>query len=256
MLAAGVAPFVLAVGLVNYLRFDNPFETGYNLSEQIYQTNEPGLAATYANGIFNLSYIPRHIPVVFEYMPIFSAQGAFVWPSYGGTALWLVSPALLLAFFVHLRLNRSLALLGAAALALSAAVMLIAAAGERLGFLSWRVSDLPLGLHLWPFWILIAVAISLAVGFRDRLAVAAWAAVVVIALADWMFAATGWAQFGYRYGLDFMPFLWLLAVMAVPKVKRWHWALIGAAVLVNLWGILWVVKFGPAQLFDWTWVGW
>ena len=252
-MAAGVAPFVLATGAVNYLRFNNPFETGYSLSEQIYQTN---LSSVYSNGIFDISYISRHIPVVFEYMPIFGTEGSFVWPSYGGTALWLVSPALLLAFFVHLRRYRTVALLGALALGLSAAVMLFASFGQRLGIISWSTSDLPFGLHLLPFWVLIGLAIALAVGLRDRIAVAAWVAIVAIAVADWLFAATGWAQFGYRYGLDFMPFLWLLAVMAVPRIKRWHVALIGAAVLVNLWGILWVVKFGPAQLFGWTWVGW
>jgi hypothetical protein len=134
--------------------------------------------------------------------------------------------------------------------------MFVAAIGHDLQLTTWSTAQLPLGLHLWPFWILIGIAITLAVGLRDRLAIAAWAAVVILALGDWMFAATGWAQFGYRYGLDFMPFLWLLAVMAVPRARWYHLLLIGLAVLVNLWGVLWVFKFGPIQLFGWQWTGW
>ena len=256
LLALGVAPFLAFTGTVDYPRFNNPFETGYNLSEQLYQVNDPGLAATYIHGIFNVSYIARHIPIVFEQMPIFSSQGSYVWPSYAGTALWLVSPALLLGLFVHLRRYPLAALLGAVALILAAAVMLIAAFGHDLHLTTWSTAQLPFGLHLMPFWILIALAITLAVGLRDRLAVACWAAIVPLALGDWLFAATGWAQFGYRYALDFMPFLWLLAAMAVPRARWFHVVLIAAAVVVNLWGVLWVFKFGPMQLFGWTWTGW
>lgn len=252
LLALGVAPFIALTGLVNYLRFDNPFETGYSLSEQIYQTN---LAHVYDHGIFNVSYIVRHIPVVFEAMPVFSDRGPFVRPSWAGLALWVTSPALLLGLFVHLRRYRPAAVLGAVALILAGAVMIIAALGRGLNLTSWTTADLPLGLHLLPFWVLIAVAITLSVGMRDRLAIACWAAIVALALGDWLFAASGWAQFGYRYALDFMPFLWLLAAMAVQRVRRFHVVLIGAAVLVNLWGVLWIFKFAQVQLFGWIWIG-
>jgi hypothetical protein len=251
-LAVGVAPFLAFTGAVNYLRFGNPLESGYNLSEQIYQTN---LLHVYDQGIFDISYIKRHIPVVFEAMPVFSSQGPYVRPSWAGLALWAVSPALMLALFTHLRRYRVAALIGAAALVLAGAVMLVAALGQQLRMTTWSTADLPFGLHLLPFWLLIAVAITLAVGLRDRLAIACWAAIVALALGDWMFAASGWAQFGYRYALDFMPFLWLLAVMAVPRLRPYHVVLIGAAVLVNLWGVLWIFKFAPAQLFGWTWIG-
>lgn len=251
-MALGVAPFLALTGLVNYLRFDSPFETGYSLSEQIYQVN---LAHVYDHGIFDISYIVRHIPVVFEAMPVFSAQGPFARPSWAGLALWVTSPALLLGLFVHLRRYRPAALLGAVALILTGALMIIAALGRDLGLTTWTTADLPVGLQLMPFWLLIAVAIALAVEGRDRLVVACWAAIVALALGDWLFAATGWAQFGYRYALDFMPFLWLLAVMAVPRVRWFHAVLIGAAVLVNLWGVLWIFKFAPVQLFGWTWIG-
>ena len=51
------------------------------------------------------------------------------------------------------------------------------------------------------------------------------------------------------------PSAWLLAAMAVPRLRWFHAVLIGAAVLVNLWGVLWIFKFAQAQLFGWTWIG-
>ena len=107
-----------------------------------------------------------------------------------------------------------------------------------------------------PFWLLIGGAIAGAVYARDRLVLAAWAGILAIALLDFMFAATGWAQFGYRYSLDFMPLLLLLVFVAVGQKIRWHHALlIGIGVLVNLWGVLWIFQFSRADLFGWTWIG-
>jgi uncharacterized membrane protein len=135
-------------------------------------------------------------------------------------------------------------------------VLIVGAASNRLGMSHWTPADVPFGLHLLPFWLLIGLAIALALRYRDRLVVACWAAIVPIALFNWMFAATGWAQFGYRYGLDFMPFLFLLVVITITRIKRYQLLLIGASVLVNLWGVLWILKFAQASppLFGWTWV--
>ena len=134
---------------------------------------------------------------------------------------------------------------------------LIAAALTDLSLAQLDPAGVPLGIHLWPFWILIGTALALAITSRDRLVLACWAAIIPLVTINWVFAATGWAQFGYRYGLDFMPFLFMLVVLAVRRVRWYHAALIGAAVLINLWGVLWIQKFQhvpPSGLFDWTWV--
>ena len=93
---------------------------------------------------------------------------------------------------------------------------------------------------------------------RDRLVLAAWAAMLVIALSNATFAATGYAQFGYRYTLDYMPFMLLLIIVAVGRRIQWYEAaLIGLGVLVNLWGVLWIFQFSsvpPHGLFGWTWI--
>lgn len=250
-LAIGVAPFILLTMAVNALRFGSPFESGYSYTEQIYQTNLRGI---YAHGIFNVSYIARHVAVFWEQMPVFADRGSYVWPSWAGLAMWATSPPLFYGLFVHLKRHVKLALIATLAIGLACAFLLASAIWLGLGWADLSPADVPLGLHLLPFWLVIAAAITLAVGTRDRLVLACWAAIVPIALANWLFAATGWAQFGYRYGLDFMPFLFLLVVIAVRRIRWHHLLLIGAAVLVNLWGILWIFKFAPAELFGWTWV--
>jgi uncharacterized membrane protein len=161
---------------------------------------------------------------------------------------------LLVGLFAHLRRWVWPARLAALAIVVSGTVILVGAASNRLGISDWTPADVPFGLHLLPFWALIALAIGLSLIYRDRLVVACWAAIVPIVLFNWMFAATGWAQFGYRYGLDFMPFLFLLTVITINKVKRYQLLLIGLSILVNLWGVLWIFKFAPVNLFGWTWV--
>jgi hypothetical protein len=250
-LAVGVAPFVLLTMAINYLRFGSPFESGYNYTEQVYQAD---LAWVYPYGIFDPRYVSRHITAVFEEMPNFADQGSFVWPSWQGMALWAVSPALLLGLFAHLQRYRRAALLIAGLLALSCTFLIVASALSQLGIVDVGPADVPLGAHLWPFWILIGAALVLAIARRDRLVLACWAAIIPIVAINWVFAATGWAQFGYRYGLDFMPFLFMLVVLAVRQVRWYHAVLIGAAVLINLWGVLWIFKFDALDLLGWTWV--
>jgi len=256
-LAVGVAPFILLNSLVNYLRFGSPFESGYSYGEQVYQDN---LTWVYVHGLFSPQYWSRHVAIVFEQMPIFSQDPPFIRPSWAGQAMWAVSPALLLGLFVHLRKWVWPARLAAFAIALSGSVLIIGAASAQLGMNPWTPASVPFALHLWPFWIVIGLAIVLSIANRDRLVVACWAAIVPIVLFNWMFAATGWAQFGYRYGLDFVPFLFLLAVIMVTRgtrLTRYQIVLIGASVLINLWGVLWILKFAIAPggpLNGWTWV--
>jgi hypothetical protein len=51
-------------------------------------------------------------------------------------------------------------------------------------------------------------------------------------------------QFGYRYALDFMPFLVLLAALALPRpMTALPRALILLSVLVSLWGAYWITRW-------------
>lgn len=251
-LAIGVTPFIVLTAVLNYARFHSPVESGYTYSEEFHQLS---LVGHWPYGVADPRYIPRHVQVFFEQMPNFGPNPPFVWPSWWGASMWVTTPAILLVPFIHLQRYRQVALVAVAGLGAACAFMLLRAVEQGLGHPGWGDDLVGTGFHLIPFWLLLGAALVAAVVERDRLVLAAWAAILAIGLADFTFAATGWSQFGYRYSLDFMPFLFLLVVIAVGRQLRWyHAVLIGASIVVNSWGVLWILQFAPAQLFGWTWV--
>lgn len=77
---------------------------------------------------------------------------------------------------------------------------------------------------------------------RDRLVAGALLAVVAIAVLNLMHFSQGWVQFGYRFSNDFAPFALLLVVLGIVRMGGVRWSsalLIGASILVNLWGVIW-----------------
>ncbi|GAC1399054.1 MAG: hypothetical protein NVS4B12_05870 [Ktedonobacteraceae bacterium] len=60
---------------------------------------------------------------------------------------------------------------------------------------------------------------------------------------------TGWYQFGYRFALDFLPFLFLLAALGMAERPRWgEKTLIVLSVLINVWGYIVFTYFRPPPL--------
>ncbi len=60
---------------------------------------------------------------------------------------------------------------------------------------------------------------------------------------------TGWYQFGYRFALDFLPFLFLLATLGMAERPGWpEKTLIVLSVLVNIWGYIVFTYFRPPLL--------
>jgi hypothetical protein len=244
--AAGIAPFMALTLLLNYLRYDSPFESGYNYVESSHQVY---LRHLYNEGSFDLSYIQRHPPVIFGGMPLFQASAPYVLPTWFGIATWVTTPAFLYAFFPNIKHNRPLVIAGAILLALACLFMI-----GRAFSTAWDIglSDVTpfMSFHLLPFWTMTAVAVVAAIRARDRLTVACWAAIIPTALLIFNFAFVGYAQFGYRYALDFMPFLWLLTARAIGDEIKWHhWLLISIGVGVSLWGVLWIYHFQPNGSF-------
>jgi hypothetical protein len=87
---------------------------------------------------------------------------------------------------------------------------------------------------------------------RPRLArvkVAAAAAVLLIALFNLAHFSQGWVQWGYRFSLDFMPFLLPLVAIGAAKAdgrpRTLTAVLLVAGAAVNVWGVAW------AQLLGW-----
>lgn len=115
--------------------------------------------------------------------------------------------------------------------------------------------ELPRLIDRWPYlvpswtglaiWITTPAVVLAAVAPRRWQTWACCAGILPVALVNAMHGTWGFAQFGYRFALDYYPLLFLLVAAAVgDRAKPWHAALIAAGVAVNLWGVLWINVFG------------
>ncbi len=84
-----------------------------------------------------------------------------------------------------------------------------------------------------------ASALALKARTRDSKIIGLWGSTLLISTLDMCFAGRGGDQFGYRYGLDFFPFLFLLTSQGVKNsLNTPAKLLIIIGTIVNLWGIL------------------
>ena len=90
-----------------------------------------------------------------------------------------------------------------------------------------------------------AVFYALKAKFSDCINLWSGLAIIGVLLPTLFWFSTGWVQFGYRYSLDFMPFLIILIASGMGKtMNRTMLVLVGLSVAVNLWGTLWSVHLG------------
>lgn len=258
-LGSGLGVFVLLSCIYNYMRFDTPLDA-----------SEHSLPASvlaqpwFDHGVFSYHYISRHTLVFFQNMPIVQTKAPYVIPSWAGMALWATTPAFFYAFFAGTR-DKRLVAAGWLLIAATTGVIISKAIANVvpdsiLGLdTSWRTDwatyEFPFQANLVPFYVLIAMAIW--TGRHDKFILACWSAILPVALMLFTFAGTGFAQFGYRFGLDFMPFLFLLTVKGMGEDLRWHHkTLIIASVVINLWAVVWIYEFDPHQYLGLQWSGW
>jgi len=102
----------------------------------------------------------------------------------------------------------------------------------------------PLGMSIFlttPAFLLIFRA-----KLRDDLVIPAWAGMIGILIPLWMYHATGWVQFGYRYTTDFMVFLFILLSRAVKPTGYLEKILIGLSVIMGAIGVylMYYMTFG------------
>jgi len=177
LLALGLLPFLGFNFLYNFLRFDVIWDKGYSLIPGV--LSEPW----YQKGLVSLSYIPRHLKILFLSLPKFINKFPFVYPSWGGLAIWITTPAFIYA--------------------------------------------------LWAPW-------------KEKLTKLSWLAIALISIIIFSHGTTGFTQFGYRFAVDFYPFLLLLTIKGIAKtgLKWHHWVLLTLSILVNFWGVLFINKLG------------
>ncbi len=65
---------------------------------------------------------------------------------------------------------------------------------------------------------------------------ALWLTVAAVALPTFFYQNSGWVQFGYRFSLDYLPFLVLLLAVGGRPLGRWARLLIVVGVVINLAG--------------------
>jgi 4-amino-4-deoxy-L-arabinose transferase-like glycosyltransferase len=89
-----------------------------------------------------------------------------------------------------------------------------------------------------------AFIFSLFASIKDKLIRFTWLAILLISLTVFMHGETGYAQFGYRFAVDFYPFLFLLTIKGVSKgnLKWYHWLLLIVSIGVNAWGVILINK--------------
>ena len=92
-----------------------------------------------------------------------------------------------------------------------------------------------------PAWLIALAAVRRR--WTDPVVAGGVIASLAIATLDLMHFSQGWVQYGYRFSLDFAPFL--LPVMALGldglegRWRRLGYVLIGLSVIMQLWGIIW-----------------
>jgi 4-amino-4-deoxy-L-arabinose transferase-like glycosyltransferase len=172
--AVGLGILVAIYELYNFGRWGVFSDLGYNLIPGIQQ--DP----YYTNGIFSLSYIPRHIYAILFQGPILLSNFPYFEPNWMGLGLFFTTPAFIYIFK----------------------------------------------------------------GPWNRLSKYAALAVACILPILITHGTVGFTQFGYRFSLDFTPFLLLLTAKGMRENLGWEEkALIILSVLVNLWGVVSIIGF-------------
>ncbi len=259
LFGAGLGIFGALGAAYNFLAFDTPLPASYHY----WQTNPtlivPG--GLLDHGLFDVQYFDRHLPVIFRDMPVIRSEAPYVQVPQGGMAVWAATPAVLYGFFAAVRGRRTQVVAGA----LLAAGLLVALVFTR-GLPDWitRFSrefpdglNLPYDLEFMPFVGLTALAVWTGFRSRNKLVLACWAAIIPMALLHFGYAITGWPQFGYRFALDYLPFVFLLVMVAMGDDLRWHHkGVIALSVAINIIGVLWWYEFAPNQTGGLEWLVW
>jgi hypothetical protein len=90
-------------------------------------------------------------------------------------------------------------------------------------------------------WLIFALVPLIWPDRAPARSVAAWCclAAVAISVPHLLYVNTGWVQFGYRFALDWLPFMLLAAILGIRNLPaRLSLPPLAAAVVVNAWGVV------------------
>lgn len=94
-----------------------------------------------------------------------------------------------------------------------------------------------------------AFVYAFAVKRKDFMKPALWAAIALVSIPLLLHWTQGWVQFGYRFLLDFAPFLLILTAFGFddhqsPGARRLQLFLVAVAILAGFWGRYWANQLG------------
>jgi hypothetical protein len=108
---------------------------------------------------------------------------------------------------------------------------------SSLPWIEERAPYVKISLHGLALWFTTpALLWTLFPRHVDVRMVGLWLAVIPIALMDLAYQNSGWIQFGYRFALDYMPFLIVLLALGRRRFGPGFHALLVFAITVNLFG--------------------
>jgi hypothetical protein len=126
--------------------------------------------------------------------------------------------------------------------------------GMNLDYLFWKTPALtatfpyfrPDGLGMSVFVTSPALLLAVRAPRRERRSWILLIAAVLVLIPTLLYYGGGWLQYGYRYFLDSIPFVWALVAMGIAargSLKWWGWLLIGWGILVGLGGVYWAYHY-------------
>jgi len=85
-----------------------------------------------------------------------------------------------------------------------------------------------------------ALVTALWSGFRDHAVQLLWLAAALVAVPVFLYYGGGYVQYGFRYSLDFTPFLVALMAMGSSRWKGWPERLLVVVSVASVaYGVLW-----------------
>jgi len=84
---------------------------------------------------------------------------------------------------------------------------------------------------------------------KDPLVLASWVAIAAVSVPLFLHYSQGWVQFGYRFLLDFAPFLLILTAFGFDdhtsrSARVLQVSLVAVSVLAGFWGRYWATLYG------------
>ena len=246
----GALPLALWHMWMNWARFGSVTDFGH---DHLYNNRVNADIARW--GMFNLHYLTRNIASAFLLLPRW-AHGAASGLSYNphGLSLLLTTPLFALALFPAASKGHKDRVYWA--LALAAAAVLYPwffdrgpdprspFAAPTFGASGYLIFGLVAGRLLWLMRTANAprAATSKAAGPAEaeppRLQFALALTVAVMALPGLFYQNDGYIQFGFRFSLDWAPYLFLLLAAGRRPMRGLFWALASVGLAVNAWGAL------------------